>query len=167
MRQEGKYSYQERADNTWIHKKSGVEVVRLTPSQFMVRIPNRESKDILGDDAEARAFLVAELFIGQLSRSKKVAALLIENREVVLTFVLEAYLGNEDLRDYLGEHLPDAKCELIIGSSGPSGSFEEYTITIDAIQESVLLLTLRDFCDKNGLSHQIDIANDTPEEEEG
>ena len=87
------------------------------------------------------------------------ANLLIEDVRIVLSVVLESYSGNDDLRDYLGENLPDAKCELVIGSSGPNGSFEEYSITVAAVEKSVLLLTLRDFCDKNGLTHQIDVAD--------
>lgn len=87
------------------------------------------------------------------------ANLLIEDKKIILTVVLEAYLGNDDLRDYLKEHIPEARCGFSIGSSGPSGSYEEYTVTIDANQESVLLLTLKDFCQKNNLTHQIDIAD--------
>lgn len=83
----------------------------------------------------------------------------IEEKKVVLSVVLQSYFGDVDLKDYLTENLPDAKCEFIIGSSGPSGSYDEYAITIDAVQESVLLLTLRDFCEKNKLTHQIDIAD--------
>lgn len=86
------------------------------------------------------------------------ANLLIEDKKIVFTVVLESYFGDIDLKDYLSEHLPDARCGFVIGSGGPNGSFDEYAITIDAVQESVFLLTLRDFCDKNNLAHQIDVA---------
>ncbi len=87
------------------------------------------------------------------------AKLAFENKPTVLRGVLEACFGGDDLRDYLKEYLPEAECDLVIGSSGPNGSFEEYKITIDAVQNSVLMLTLRDFCQKNNIKHSIDIAD--------
>lgn len=87
------------------------------------------------------------------------AALLIENRKIVLNIVLEAYSGNEDFRDYLIENIPDAQCDLVVALSSPNGSYEEYLIQVDSGRESILLLTLRDFCDKNKLTHQIDVAD--------
>ena len=88
------------------------------------------------------------------------AKLVFEGKETVLTVVLEDCSGGDDLRDYLKEHLPDADCELVISSSGPNGSFEEYKITVLSVEDSVLLLTLRDFCQKNNIMHPIDIAED-------
>lgn len=87
------------------------------------------------------------------------ANLLIENKKVVLTVVLRSYFDDVNLKDYLAENLPDAHCSFAIGYNGPNNYREEYTITIDAVQESVLLLTLRDFCQKNNLTHQIDVAD--------
>ncbi len=86
------------------------------------------------------------------------AVLKIEDRRIAFTVVLENHFGGTDLRDYLKEKLPDAECEYVSGASSPRGSFDEYAVTIDALQEQALLIALRDFCLKNSIVHHIDIA---------
>lgn len=83
----------------------------------------------------------------------------IKDKRIVISVVLRDFLGDIDLKDYLRENLPDARCSFAIGLSDSNGSCDEYTVTIDAVQEPILLLILRDFCGKNGLTHPIDIID--------
>ncbi len=87
------------------------------------------------------------------------ATLLIKGNRVVLSVALRDYSGDVDLKNYLADNLPDARCSFAIGSSGPNGSYDEYIVSVDSVQEPVLLLTLRDFCKENNLTHQIDIVD--------
>lgn len=89
------------------------------------------------------------------------ANLQISDRKINLAVILRGHYGDgrEELQDYLKDFLPDARCSFVIGSCGPNGSYDEYSVTVDVDREPALLLTLRDFCNKNDLTHQLDIAD--------
>ncbi|MDP3792986.1 MAG: hypothetical protein Q8Q89_04660 [bacterium] len=84
------------------------------------------------------------------------STLSIESRKVILVIEIGSdFFSSSDLTDYLEGWVPNAECEFLFASGG----FSQHRITVDAVQESVLLLTLRNFCEENNIEHKINIAD--------
>ncbi len=68
MRIEYDQRYEEGPKGTWTHKESGVRIVRIGPEYFRVHIPERAPAEMVGVNAESRAFAVAGLYVEQIHR---------------------------------------------------------------------------------------------------